>query len=211
MTAGVVSVNAGTVRTVPWGSLGRSAIDKRPVDGPVRVRTLGLEPDEIGDHRDHGGVDQAVYAFAAEDLAWWGEQVGRTIAPGRFGENLTTTGIELNDARIGERWRIGSTVLEIASVRIPCAVFAGFVDQPRWVKRFTEVGRPGPYLRVVEEGTITAGDRIEVVERRSHDITVGLMFRALTTERELLPRLLEEPRMPAGARERAEQFLARSA
>lgn len=210
MTAAVVSVNTGTVRPVPWGSLKASAIDKRPVDGPVRVRTLGLEPDEIADQRDHGGVDQAVYAFAAEDLAWWSDQIGRTLVPGEFGENLTTAGVELNDARIGERWRVGSTLLEVASVRIPCSVFAGFVDQPRWVKRFTRVGRPGPYLRVIEEGSIAPGDRIEVVERRPHDLTVGMMFRALTTERELLPSLLDEPRLPAAVRERAEIHAART-
>lgn len=211
MTAAVQSVNAGTTREVPWGSLRRSAIDKRPVPGPVRVRRLGLEPDEIADLNNHGGPDQAVYAFAAEDLAWWGERLGRHIAPGGFGENLTTTGVELNDARIGERWRIGSTLLEVSSVRIPCSVFAGFIDQPRWVRRFTEVGRPGAYLRVLGEGTLTAGDRIEVVHRRPHDVTIGLMFRALTTERTLLPRLLEEPRVPSEARERAERYLARSA
>lgn len=209
--AAVESVNAGRVRAVPWGSLKRSAIDKRPVDGPVRVRTLGLRPDEIADDVHHGGADQAVYAFATEDLAWWSNQIGTSIAPGGFGENLTTRGIAVNDARIGDRWRIGTTMLEVASVRIPCSVFAGFIDQPRWVRRFTEVGRPGPYLRVLEEGTITAGDPIEVVERRDHDITVGMMFRALTTERSLLPRLLEEPRVPQGARDKAERVAARGA
>lgn len=211
MSGAVTSVNAGTVRDVPWGTVGRSAIDKRPVHGPVRVHALGLEPDEIGDLRDHGGVDQAVYAFADEDLRWWSDRLGRDLAYGVFGENLTTTGVDLNDARIGERWRVGTALLEVCTVRIPCSVFAGFVDQPRWVRRFTEVGRPGAYLRVIEEGSVRAGDRIDVVERRTHDITVGLMFRALTTERELLPRLLGEPRIAAVARERAERFLATSA
>lgn len=210
-TGSVRSVNAGKARPVPWGALRRSAIDKRPVEGPVRVVRLGLEPDEIADLKNHGGIDQAVYAFAAEDLLSWGRSLGREIRDGEFGENLTTTGLDLNEARIGERWRVGSTLLEVASVRIPCSVFAGSVDQPRWVKRFTQSGRPGAYFRVIEEGTISAGDRIEVAERREHDITIGVMFRALTTERSLLPRLLEEPRVPLEARERAERFVARMA
>lgn len=206
----VGSVNAGTTQPVPWGSLKRSAIEKRPVEGPVRVGSLGLEVDEIADLKNHGGLDQAVYAFTAEDLAAWSSDLGRDIEAGGFGENLTTRGVDLNDARIGERWRIGTALLEIASVRIPCSVFAGFVDQPRWVRRFTENGRPGAYFRVIEEGVIEAGDPIAVVENRSHSVTIGVMFRALTTERSLLPRLLDEPRVAHEARLRAERYVAGS-
>ncbi|UYM05753.1 MOSC domain-containing protein [Solicola gregarius] len=209
MTGVVESVNVGTTRPVPWGSLKRSAIDKRPVEGPVRVATLGLEPDEIADLGNHGGVDQAVYAFAAEDLEVWAAELGRPIPPGGFGENLTTRGIDLNEARIGERWQIGTAVLEVATVRIPCSVFAGFIDQPRWVRRFTEAGRPGAYLRVVREGVIESGDAVQIVEERAHHVTIGLTFRALTTERSLLPRLLEEPRVAEEARKRAERYGAR--
>ena len=211
VSTGVVeSVNVGSARPVPWGSLKRSAIDKRPVDGPVRVLPSGLEPDEIADLVHHGGVDQAVYAFAAEDLSRWSDEFGRPIPPGGFGENLTTRGVDLNDVHIGERWRIGSVLLEAATVRIPCSVFAGFVDQPRWVRRFTEEGRPGVYFRVIETGTLRAGDSIDIVEARSHGVTIDVTFRALTTERSLLPRLLQEPRMAAKARERAETYVVRT-
>lgn len=209
MSGHVESVNAGKTRPVPWGSLGRSAIDKRPIEGPVRVEPLGLEPDEIADLKNHGGLDQAVYAFAAEDLHAWSGELGREIAPGGFGENLTTRGIDLVDARVGERWRIGTALLEVATVRIPCSVFAGYIDQPRWVRRFTERGRPGAYLRVIEPGVLQRGDAVEVVENRSHDVTIGLMFRALTTERPLLSRLLDEPRVAQKARERAERYVAK--
>ncbi|MDN5854210.1 MAG: MOSC domain-containing protein [Actinomycetia bacterium] len=206
----VESVNIGTTRPVPWGSLKRSAIDKRPVDGPVRVVPLGLEPDEIADSKHHGGPDKAVYAFAGEDLDAWAVELGRAIPAGGFGENLTTRGVDLNEERVGARWRIGSVLLEVAGVRIPCSVFAGFVDQPRWVRRFTENGRPGIYFRVVESGHFRAGDPIELVENRSHSVTIGLMFRALTTEQTLLPRLLEEPRVAYEARQRAERYVARN-
>lgn len=193
--ANVVSVNVGRAVDVPWGKLRFSAIDKRPVDGPVLARTDGLDGDQIGDQVNHGGPDQAVYAYAAEDLQAWSEQLGRPLVPGQFGENLTTSGIDLNEARAGDRWRVGGALLEISGVRIPCSVFQGFLDEPQWVKRFTLGRVPGPYLRVLEDGAIGAGDAIEVVERRDHDVTVELVFRALTTERALLPRLAEEPRI----------------
>ena len=195
MSARVESVNVGRTVDVPWGKLGRSAIDKRPVTGPVHVRTLGLDGDEIADQVNHGGPDQAVYAYAAEDLQAWSDLLGRPLRPGLFGENLTTSGIDLNEARAGDRWRVGAALLEIAGVRIPCSVFQGFLDEPRWVKRFAQGRMPGPYLRVLEEGAVQVGDTIEVVERRDHDITVELMFRALTTERELIPLLSAEPRI----------------
>lgn len=195
MTAHLVSVNVGRTVDVPWGKLGRSAIDKRPVDGPVQVHRLGLEGDEIADQVFHAGPDQAVYAYAAEDLQAWSHELGRTLAPGQFGENLTTRGIDLTHARAGDRWRVGGALLEIAGVRIPCSVFQGFLDEKQWVRRFTQGRRPGPYLRVLEEGPVAAGDAVEVVEQRDHDVTVELLFRALTTERDLIPRLAQEPRI----------------
>lgn len=193
----VESVNIGQTVDVPWGQLKRTAIDKRPVDRPVHVHTYGVGHDEIADLQHHGGPDQAVYAYAREDLEVWERTLGRELRPGQFGENLTTQGIDLNAARAGDRWRVGGTLLEISGVRIPCSVFQGFLDEKQWVKRFTLEGRPGAYLRVIEPGAIQAGDRIEVVEQRDHDVTIGLVFRALTTERHLIPRLAEEPRLDA--------------
>jgi MOSC domain-containing protein YiiM len=212
-TARVLSVNVGTPVHASWaGDLGRTAIDKKPVAGPVRAEALGLHGDQVAGTRDHGGVDQAVYAFAREDLDIWAARLGRDIPNGRFGENLTTVGIDLNEALVGERWRIGTAVFEVASVRIPCSVFKGWMgvsgyDATRWVKRFTAEGRPGPYLRVVEAGEIRAGDPLQVVHRPDHDVTVGLMFRALTTERSLLPRLLAAPALLPDARRQAERYV----
>jgi MOSC domain-containing protein YiiM len=191
----VVSVNVGPAVDVPWGKLKRSAIDKRPVEGSVHVHALGLAGDEIADQVNHAGPDQAVYAYAIEDLDTWAAERGRPLVPGQFGENLTTRGIDLTQAHAGDRWRVGGTLLEIAGVRIPCSVFQGFVDEKQWVKRFTLAGRPGPYFRVLEEGPVEAGDPIEVVERRDHEITTEFLFRALTTERALVPRLAAEPRI----------------
>lgn len=196
MGAHVVTVNVGRGVDGAWaGRLRRTAIDKRPVTGPVGVHRLGLEGDEVVDTEFHGGVHKAVYAFAREDLDLWSGRLGVPLPPGTFGENLTTAGLDVNEALVGEHWRIGSAVLSPADVRIPCQVFRGWlgrhgVDTAGWSRRFVAEGRPGPYLRVVQEGVLRAGDEILVEHRPDHGITVATMFRALTTERSLLPELL---------------------
>ena len=216
MNAVVRSVNVGRPRVAAWAEIGRTSIDKRPLAGPVRVGRLGLEGDEVSDTRHHGGVDQAVYAFSREDLDAWAATLGRDIRDGQFGENLTTEGIDVNEAEVGEHWRIGTTLLEVASIRIPCNEFKGWMgecgyDRTAWVKRFTATNRPGPYLRVVEEGVVRAGDAIDVVHRPGHGVTVSTMFRALTTERTLLPELLRVGGLVEEARVAAEKYVANQA
>lgn len=213
MTARLVSVNVGRPEPWSWAAIGRSSIRKQQVAGPALVTTLGLDGDQVSDTRHHGGPDQAVYAFAREDLDRWAELLGRSVPDGQFGENLTTQGLDVNEAEVGERWAIGSAVFEVASVRIPCDDFKGWLgqsgyDNAGWVKRFTAEGRPGPYLRVVEEGLVEAGDAIDVVRRPGHGVTVSMMFRALTTERALLPRLLVVDDLVEGARRKAEAYVA---
>jgi MOSC domain-containing protein YiiM len=197
MPASLLSVNVSQPVPVTWAKPEwRTSIDKRPVAGPVRVETLGVAGDQVSDTKHHGGIDQAVYVFAREDLDLWGKRLDVRFENGQFGENFTTQGIDVNEALLGERWRIGSAVLEVAEVRIPCNTFKNWlaemgVDNTAWVKRFTAEGRPGPYLRVIEPGVVTAGDELTVISRPWHDITVATMFRAFTTDRSLLPRLLD--------------------
>ncbi|MEU7335933.1 MOSC domain-containing protein [Streptomyces sp. NPDC007074] len=197
----LLSLNLGRARAVPYTdrAVGVTGIDKRPVTGPVRVSApgpkgvgaSGLAGDTVCDLRHHGGDDQAVYAVAREDLDDWERELGRPLANGSFGENLTTLGLDVSGARIGERWRVGAElVLEVTSGRIPCRTFQGHLGEPGWVKRFTHRAAPGAYLRVIESGEIRAGDPIEVVHRPGHEVTVAVEFRAMTTERELLPGLL---------------------
>lgn len=210
----VHSVNRGRLRhsdhTDAPGNL--TGIDKQPVSGPVGIRApgpkgaggSGVDGDRIGDQRHHGGDDQAVYAYAREALDTWSAELGRPLANGSFGENLTLVGMDINQARIGEHWRVGAeVVLEVCTPRIPCRTFAGWLEQRGWVKRFTERAIPGTYLRVVNPGQVEAGDPVEVIARPDHDITVELTFRALTREPELLPRLLEAPALPEEERQRA--------
>jgi MOSC domain-containing protein YiiM len=206
----LLSVNIGRPRPNPWKRLSATGIDKRPVEGPVAVTApgpkgtgaVGLAGDRAYDVRHHGGTDQAVYAYAREDLDLWAAELDRTLANGVFGENLTTLGLDVNGALIGERWRIGSgVVLEVSCPRVPCATFQGWLEQEGWIKRFTRAARPGAYLRVIEAGDVQAGDPVEIAYRPGHDVTVALVFRALTREPELLPRLPVADALPQDIRE----------
>lgn len=217
----VLTVNAGRRRKVGYTNApsGETGIAKVPVEGPVRVADPGpkgvggggVAGDAVCDLRHHGGSDQAVYAFAREELDRWEEALGRPLPNGSFGENLTTSGIDVDGALLGERWRIGaSLVLEVTDARVPCRTFAGWLGERGWVRRFTEHGAPGAYLRVVEPGEVRAGDPVEIVHRPDHDVTVALAFRAQTTRRELLPRVLAagdapHPELLEAARRCAEQ------
>lgn len=195
----LLSLNAGSEEpNLAKGN--RTGITKRPVDraevhspGPKSDGAgSGLVGDFIGDTKNHGGDDQALYAFAREDLDSWSERLGMELANGAFfGENLTTLGIDPNEALLGERWRIGEVELQVTCPRIPCSTFAARMGLKGWLKTFTAEARPGAYLRVVTPGTLVQGEPIEVVHRPDHAMTISRCFRAETTERELLPELAE--------------------
>lgn len=212
--ATVVSVNVGLPRPVAFEttSMPTTGIEKRPVAGPVRITSYGVEGNGCGDTVNHGDPHMRVYAYASEDYRWWEAELGlepHGLAPGHFAEQLTTAGIDLNAALVGETWRVGTAVLQIAHVRTPCQTFKGWMghtghDNTAWVRRFAMAGRPGPYFRVIEEGTVTAGDPIEVLDRPDHDVTVATMFRALLLEPALLPRLLAVDDLKDWVRERAQ-------
>jgi MOSC domain-containing protein YiiM len=192
------------------GDHDQTAIDKRPVPGRVKVRGLGVDGDQQCDTAHHGGIDQAVYAYAGEDAAWWAVELDRTMEPGCFGENLTTSGVDVTGAVIGERWHIGTAELQVRSPRIPCVTFQAFWGVPRRVERFTCHGAPGAYLAVVTEGEIGAGDTIEVVDRPAHGLTIAEYFRGWTTDRALLAKVADCPDVPAARRHRARATLAKA-
>ncbi|WP_026539750.1 MOSC domain-containing protein [Paenarthrobacter nicotinovorans] len=159
------------------GNVGVTAIDKRPVEGPVKVHKLGLHGDVQANRVDHGGEDQALYAYSQADADFWATELQRDVPAGLFGENLRVSGIETTGAVIGERWKIGLDVeVEVTSPRVPCATFQRVLDEPQWVKRFTQAGRVGTYLRVIRTGTISAGDHIHRTFVPKHGITVGQWF-----------------------------------
>lgn len=159
------------------GTVGVTAIDKRPVDGPVRVGRYGLRGDVQADRKDHGGLEKAVYAYDQAEADHWAGELGEDVAAGRFGENLRLAGLPVDDAEIGERWRIGESLeVEVTGPRTPCATFGRWLCQDGWVRRFTARGRPGAYLSVLVPGEIRAGDSVIVTRRPGHGITVAGWF-----------------------------------
>ena len=160
------------------GTVGVTAIDKRPVEGRVKVRPLGLYADIQADRKDHGGPDQAVYAYAQEDADFWSAELDRPVPPGLFGENLRVRGLDVNRAVIGERWQVGSALLEVTQPRVPCQTFGRRLGEQRWVRRFTQANRTGAYLRVIENGEIGAGDTVDLVQTPVHGVTVAEWFAA---------------------------------
>ena len=189
--ARIISVNTGPIRDFPGGQPPTSAIDKRTVAGRTFAGRLGLAGDQQADPDHHGGPEQAIYAYAREDLDWWTEQVGRELRNGEFGENLTTSGLEVSGAFIGETWQIGDdVVVQVTAPRIPCATFGAWTGERHWVKRFAAAGRPGAYLRVLAEGEIGAGDPIEVLSRPAIKVTVAESMRAYYGDPDLMTVLL---------------------
>lgn len=209
----VRSVNIGQSKPAQWAEVGATSMEKLATSEPVTVGREGIVTDTQTDRRHHGGEEQAVYAFAREDLDVWGARLGVTLRDGQFAENLTTEGIDTNAALVGEQWRIGTVLLEICSVRTPCNDFKNWMgvsgyDNTQWVKRFAAEARPGPYLRVLEEGRLQAGDEIVVVHRPDHGITVSTLFKALSTDRSLLPSLIGIDGLGDKPRAAAERYVA---
>jgi MOSC domain-containing protein YiiM len=167
----------------------------------VAVRGVNVDGDDQADRSVHGGPDQAVYAYAAEDTDWWSAELGWPLGPGTWGENLTVRGLDVTNALVGERWAIGSVVLEATAPRLPCWKLAKKMGDPLFVRRFAAAGRPGAYFRIVQEGELGAGDPIEVVERPQHEVTMALMATILQFEHERARELLAAEALPARVRD----------
>jgi MOSC domain-containing protein YiiM len=206
----VVSVNVGTPREVPWrGRTVRTAIWKHPVPGRVKVRGVNVDGDDQGDREVHGGVDKALYCYAAEDYRWWEAELGQELAPGTFGDNLTVRGIDVSGAEVGERWRVGGTLLEVAQPRIPCFKLGIRMGSQRFPRRFAAARRPGAYLRILAEGEVAAGDPVEVVHRPGHGLTVAEVSRIYFDDHGAAARLLQVPELAGTWRRWAERFAPR--
>jgi MOSC domain-containing protein YiiM len=198
----VRSVNVSPVRIMQAGGEPvRTGIMKLPVNGRIAVRGVNLAGDEQADRRVHGGPDRALYVYASDDYAWWSERLGRSLAPGTFGENLTLDGIDVTGAKIGERWRIGTATLQVTSMRVPCFKLAAVMNDPGFVKAFADALRPGAYVRIVEEGDLAAGDPVTILSRPSHDLTIGEMTRLYLFDRANAGKMLDAPELPESWRE----------
>ena len=189
---------------------GKTGIYKRPVRGPVEVLSAGLADDTISDTENHGGPDQAVYVYGAPDYAWWSDELGRELAPGTFGENLTVAHLESARVCVGDRLCIGSVVLEVTAPRIPCLTLAVRMGDPAFLKRFRRAERPGVYCRVVRGGEIRAGDPVAYAPYAGERVPVLEVFRAFfdgNPGEDVLRRQLSVP-IAARAREAYEERLA---
>lgn len=190
------SVNIGAVEVVEHrGRPETTGIFKRPTDEPVEVTAEAFGADRQADRRAHGGPDRVAYAYAEEDLAWWTGELGRPVPPGSMGENLTTAGVDVTGALIGERWRIGTVLFEVAALRTPCFKLGIRMGIDAFSVQFAAARRPGAYLRVVEPGRLVMGDAIEVEHRPGHGVTMGVLADAYHRDRALAARLLDAPEL----------------
>ena len=198
MTSGtILSVNVSRPREIlRRGKPDRTAIFKVPVEGRVALRGHQLEGDEQADRRVHGGPSKAVYAYASEDTAWWEEQLGRSLVPGTFGENLTLSGVDIGAARVGERWRAGNAVVEVTQPRSPCWKLALRMGDPSFPRTFRAAQRPGTYLAVVEEGELGAGDPVEGISRPGHPVTIAVLAYLYEHDPKLASLAMEAAAMP---------------
>jgi MOSC domain-containing protein YiiM len=205
----LISVNVGTPKRIDTGKrIVETAIWKDPVEGRVKVRGVNLDGDRQADLSVHGGPDKAVYAYAIEETRRWEEELGRPLGAGAWGENLTTEGVDVSGAVLGERWRIGTTLLEVVQPRLPCFKLALKMGDPTFVRRFAQASRPGAYLKIIEEGELGTGDAIEVdlVGRPDHGVDVRLVSDAFLVDHSLIPRAREAPQLIDSLREQMAQL-----
>lgn len=182
--AELVSINLGTAQHIP-GYSPLTGIVKTPV-ASAEITRLGMAGDAICDRQHHGGSDQAVYVYFADDYAWWNAELGRTIEPGTFGENLTIAGVEGRSIAIGDHFAIGPALLEVTYHRTPCMTFAARMGDSSWVKRFHRANRPGAYCRVLQPGAVTAGMALDHAPFAGERVTVSELM-ALDGVREIDP------------------------
>lgn len=174
----LISVNIGKERTQQRKDfVETTGIYKLPVNKPIEIKSFGIEGDAICDKKNHGGPDQAIYVYGEVDYAWWSEELGREIAPGTFGDNLTISGLQSARFNVGDYLHIGDVTLQVTSPRIPCGTFAARMEDPQWVKKFRQAERPGLYCRVIKEGIVKAGDSVSIEKYTGETISILQMYR----------------------------------
>jgi MOSC domain-containing protein YiiM len=211
-TGRVVSVNVGLATQVPYrGGMVSTAIFKRPVEGRVMLRATNLDGDGQADPSVHGGAEMAAYVYSWDSYRWWMEELGHELQPGEFGENLTVTGFTDEDVQVGDVIRVGAARTQVTTPREPCFKLGIRMGDHRFPARFREANRMGFYLRVLEEGEISAGDAVELEERAGGSLTIAEFHDTYTSRRDdpaALRRMLEAPRLAESWRTWVEKRLA---
>lgn len=190
----------------------RTGIGKAPVAHPVSVSDLGLEGDFIGNSKYHGGPDQAVYLYSAEDYAWWEAELGQSLAHGTFGENLTISSFGPQPSRVGDILRVGPVILQLTAHRTPCSTLADHMGDPGFVKKFARVNRGGAYARVLEPGTLQGGESVTVERAPATAPTIDDLFALWHSRKkdpEFMRNALEAP-LAERARRSLEEWLAKA-
>ena len=174
----LISINIGKARTQQRNDyIETTGIYKSPVNGSVEIKSLGIEGDAICDTKNHGGPDQAIYVYGGGDYAWWSQEIGKELAPGTFGDNLTISELESAQFNVGDYLHIGEITLQVTSPRIPCGTFATRMDYPQWVKKFRAAERPGLYCRVIKQGIVRSGDEVSAEKFTGETISIVQMYR----------------------------------
>ena len=210
----VISVNVGQPMTTEWhGRSVTSAIRKAAVDGRRWVAGVNIDGDDQADRRVHGGPTKSVYAYAAEDYAWWSAELTSELGPGSFGDNLTIRGVDPASAIVGGRWRVGGAVLRVTEPRVPCFKLGMVMGDAAFVDRFAAAGKPGTYFAIDEAGEVGAGDPIELLDAPDHGLTIGEVnrwYHGGEEDRDFLERVAACSDLPEAWRDVAHRRLTRS-
>ena len=174
----LISINAGKKHTlVNKGKTEITGIYKNPLAGAVHITKLGIADDYIGSPKHHGGPDQALYVYGEADYQWWEKEIGTKLGPGMFGENLTISELACGGFNIGDYLYIGNVTLQVTAPRIPCGTFASKMEDPQWVKKFSAAERPGFYVRVLQEGELSAGEEVRVEKYTGATLSLVQVYR----------------------------------
>ena len=211
----LLSINIGKERAQQRNDyVETTGIYKLPVDRPVEIKSLGIDGDTICDKKNHGGVDQAIYVYGGADYAWWSGEIGKELAPGTFGDNLTISDLESARFNVGDYLHMSKVTLQVTSPRIPCRTFATRMNDPQWVKKFRAAERPGLYCRVIKEGVVKAGDEVTMEEYTGETVSIVQMYREYYLKdrtEEMIRRQLDAPidiRSRQGLEEELQKLLA---
>lgn len=208
----IISTNLGEPTTFKWnGAEERTGIFKYPVSEPLFLGKSDVNKDTVIDRKHHAGVNKACYLFSADDYPFWKrEYPDMEWDWGMFGENLTVEGLDETSLRIGDILQIGSATIQVSQPREPCYKLGVRFDNQDIIKKFIEHGRPGTYVRILEEGEVKKGDGVYMVERSKNTLTVNQFFHLLYAKKknpEILNLFMDNAAVPEYKKVKMQKYL----
>jgi MOSC domain-containing protein YiiM len=202
----LISVALGQERSIPNAKAsGKTGIYKTPVNTPTEITTNGIPGDVICDTKHHGGPDQAIYIYGAADYHWWAGAMGRELSPGTFGENLTISELESAAFQVGDILQISAVRLQVTSPRMPCVTLAARMGDGAFIEKFRQAERPGLYCRVLQSGSVQAGEDVRLESYTCETVTILEMFRDYYIPNQSEARLRRYLAAPISMRARVEK------